>query len=104
MTWNLFFWLKRKDRTKRRFTFTYNPFIWSKWSGKRELRDILAKRDRTINMMDSILDDQIKNLRVLSVEHEAYENVLLAIATKGNPNLIPEVEAIYKMAREVLGR
>ena len=94
-------WLKRKHRAG---FFTYSPFIWSKWSGKRKLRDILAKRDRTINMINAILDDQIKNLRVLSVQHEAYENVLLAIATKGNPNFIPEVEAIYKMAREVLGR
>lgn len=40
---------------------------------KAELRDLVAKRDRTINMVNAIVDEQTRNLRTLLSEVEAHE-------------------------------
>ena len=72
------------------------------WNEKRKLRNIVALRDRTIIMMDATLDKQIVHLRTLSVQHEIYEDTLLAIIAEEKPTSNATVKRICNMARVAL--
>lgn len=73
----------------------YEPKWWQKaiwrvrakltWRNKKaELRDLVAKRDRTINMVNAIVDQQTEHLRTLLAEVEAYEAELALTKEKLN--------------------
>lgn len=73
----------------------YEPKWWQKaiwrvrakltWRNKKaELRDLVAKRDRTINMVNAIVDQQTEHLRTLLAQVEAHEAETARIKEKLN--------------------